>query len=162
MVRRFERSKCVTMGKDRGQTGSRTGQRDGMAGDVTPRTHLTEVGAFTLGRKFLAAPNDDGAVLTFIGAWASLSAKEQEAVVLAAARHFTGDVAKYGVAVMWEEVNRLHRIWSNRPWDKTPEAIDALLNWLREQQESLLASDPGLRAEVARFAPTGNAAPVAA
>ncbi len=162
MVRRFERSKRVTMGKNRGQTGSRTGQRDGMAGDVTSRTPLTEVEAFTLGRKFLAAPNDDEAVLAFIGAWATLSAKEQEAVVLAAARHFTSDVAKYGAAVMWEEANRLHHIWSERPWDRTPEAINLFLGWLREQQEILLASDPELRAEVARFSSTGNAAPVAA
>ena len=94
--------------------------------------------------------------------WQRLSANERESVVESTAASFIRDVDKEGNGVMWEEVNRLLRVWSSRTWDKHPEVIDTLLTWLREQQATILANDPALRAEVARFKVAGNAASVAA
>lgn len=151
------------MGKsDHGQMVSRPSQRDGISGDVTPRTTLTQVEAFALGRRFLAAAGDSKAQCAFIDEWTKLSSKGQEAVAEAIEKHFISDIARHGADVMWEEVNRLLRVWSNRPWDKAPQALDLFLEWLREQQETILATNPELRAEVARFTPTDKATPVAA
>lgn len=127
------------MGNDaRGHKGSRSGQRDGSSGDVTPRqATIGEVEKYRIARVFLLSTHDKGKRLGFIKDWMQLNRADQEAVALAIAESFLRDAKRFTREEMWEEAQVLLKIWSKRLWDKTPEALDELLGWVATQQKEL-------------------------
>jgi hypothetical protein len=144
------------MGNDaRGHKGSRSGQRDGSSGDVTPRQAppITEKEANRIAHLFLDKPRTGvSEYYAFTGVWTRLTEEQREQVAFAIHTMLKERVMKLDAAETWEELRILQVPWLNRSWGHANDSFAQFLGWLSDQQAKLVAESGELRADLARLA----------